>query len=146
MRRIKTYKIPEFILFISTSPLPLQLGEMEGKLWWERQRKILDRVWLKKEREWEKWREKKLKLIGDHYRRVFEAKVEGKDAGQLESLERELEYLTDLFTRFHESYHTLYKAWSESPNGLYYACERGEDAKRVMGLRVWLAGVAKLPF
>ena len=107
MRRLKTLKISEIIEFISPHNT-LPLSGVESGEWWNRQRKIIDREWAGRERGLEKWKGEKLKLVRELAAEVVVAEADGRDA---ETLKAELVYLSELYRRFHTTFHTLNRLW-----------------------------------
>jgi hypothetical protein len=142
MRRLKTLKFHEFTEFV-THPSPLLLSAVEGGEWWIRQRKIVDKEWERRERGWEKWKEEKLKLIGEMAGRLVVAEIERKDAEEIETIRAEMLYLSDLFRRFHFAFHSLNRRFIDV---LWSPPKYGGGEVWTAELREWVAGVNLLPW
>lgn len=142
MKRLKTLKFIEFREFVSL-PSPLLLSAVEGGEWWIRQRRIVDKEWERRERGWEKWKEEKLKLIGEMAGRLVVAEIERKDAAEVETIRAEMLYLSDLYRRFHITFHSLNRRFIDV---LWSPPKYGEGEVWTAELREWVAGVNLLPW
>jgi hypothetical protein len=141
MRRLKTLKISEFIEFIThTHTLPL--SGVESGEWWSRQRKIVDREWAMRERGLEKWKGEKLKLVREMAVEVVVAEAAGRDA---ETMKAELVYLSDLYRRFHTTFHTLNRLWIDRLWTIPFTNSAACTAWFVE-MKAWILEVEKLPF
>ena len=142
MRRLKTLKFTEFMEFVSL-PSPLLLSAAEGGEGWIRQRRVVDREWERRERGWEKWKEEKLKLIGEMAGRLVVAEIERKDAAEVETIRAEMLYLSDLFRRFHSTHHSLNRKFIDV---LWSPPKYGEGEVWTTELRDWVGAVNQLPW
>jgi hypothetical protein len=103
----------------------------------------VDKEWERRERGWEKWKEEKLKLIGEMAGRLVVAEIERKDAAEIETIRAEMLYLSDLFRRFHFAHHSLNRMFIDV---LWSPPKYGEGEVWTTELREWVAGVNLLPW